>query len=301
MNSKNINAWEQSPFPKQKASCKLYFNYNISSEIFIHSYVWPGPAPKSGQFFMVKPKKSPLFLGRPISVALWEPKMDSGYIRDRTQDIQDKNKKRFMEKYLRTNTVRFIIAKRGKGTHELAGMRNGDEAELIGPLGNSWLDFLPEPKKSIKTIALVGGGVGVAPLLALLGKRPVHHFFWFYAGFKTDINKHDMDILLEKAYSKAKKVIISTENSKSGFRGMITDFLDIENHLAVLACGPEPMLKTVAEKCKASGVPCFISMERRMACGMGACLGCTVKTINGNRRCCADGPIFNAEEVIFDE
>jgi NAD(P)H-flavin reductase len=61
------------------------------------------------------------------------------------------------------------------------------------------------------------------------------------------------------------------------------------------------MLKAVAAKCKATGVPCFISMEKRMACGVGACLGCTVHTVSGNRRCCADGPGFKAEEVIFDE
>jgi NAD(P)H-flavin reductase len=60
------------------------------------------------------------------------------------------------------------------------------------------------------------------------------------------------------------------------------------------------MLKAVAAKCKAAGTPCFISMERRMACGVGACLGCTVATVKGNRRCCADGPIFNAEEVLFE-
>jgi NAD(P)H-flavin reductase len=61
------------------------------------------------------------------------------------------------------------------------------------------------------------------------------------------------------------------------------------------------MLKAVVSKCKAAGVPCFVSMERRMACGVGACLGCTVRTVNGNRRCCADGPIFKADEGIFDE
>jgi NAD(P)H-flavin reductase len=61
------------------------------------------------------------------------------------------------------------------------------------------------------------------------------------------------------------------------------------------------MLKAVAAKCKAAGVPCCVSREKRMACGVGACLGCTVKTVSGNRRCCADGPIFKADEVIFDE
>ncbi|MDR3248072.1 MAG: dihydroorotate dehydrogenase, partial [Treponema sp.] len=76
-------------------------------------------------------------------------------------------------------------------------------------------------------------------------------------------------------------------------------FVDYQDYAAVFACGPTPMLKAVAEKSKAAGVPCFISMEARMACGAGACLGCTIATTGGNRRCCADGPIFPAEEVLF--
>ena len=106
--------------------------------------------------------------------------------------------------------------------------------------------------------------------------------------------------LLGPAFLETDKEIIATENGKEGLKGRIPDFLEAEKYSAVCACGPEPMLKAVAEKCKKAGTPCFISLERHMACGAGACLGCTVKTINGNRRCCADGPIFNAEEIIFE-
>jgi NAD(P)H-flavin reductase len=89
-------------------------------------------------------------------------------------------------------------------------------------------------------------------------------------------------------------------------KGRIPDYLDPSQYRAVFACGPVPMLKAVAAKCKQAGTPCYVSMEQRMACGVGACLGCTIKTTarqsgEANRHCCTDGPIFNAEEVIFDE
>jgi NAD(P)H-flavin reductase len=225
---------------------------------------------------MIKPQRSAVFLFRPISVAMWE-----------------------------SSTVRFLIALRGKGTQELAAMRSGEEAELIGPLGNSWSDFLPPVKNDDnKPIALVGGGIGLAPLNALLcefSEAPGYSFD-LYAGFRTGFrNNEEKIMLLGAAYLEANNIILATEDGKDGLKGRITDFLEPEKYAAVCACGPEPMLKTVAAKCKAAEVPCFVSMEKRMACGVGACLGCTIKTVSGNRRCCADGPIFKADEVIFDE
>jgi len=220
---------------------------------------------------MIKPKQSTVFLGRPISVNKWE-----------------------------SDTVSFLIVRRGQGTLELAAMRIGDEAELIGPLGNAWEDFLPSAKKNdSKPIALVGGGIGIAPLIALQSETR-GHVFDFYAGFKKEFKKEEKRILLGADILEANKIIIATENGKDGHKGLITKFLKPEQYAAVCACGPEPMLKVVAAQCRAAGVPCFISMERRMACGVGACLGCTVRTDSGNRRCCADGPIFKADEVIFD-
>ncbi|MCL2269815.1 MAG: dihydroorotate dehydrogenase electron transfer subunit [Treponema sp.] len=260
------------------ASCKLIHNNSINSEIFRLDFNWQSAqagvklmAPKAGQFFMIKPQRSAVFLGRPISVANWNPV-----------------------------TVTFLIARRGQGTLELAAMRNGEEAELTGPLGNAWMDFLPDVQKNGKPVALVGGGIGLAPLNALLCESPGLSFD-LYAGFRKGLNTGEKTALLGAAYLEADKVIIASENGKDEHKGLIPDFLEPENYAAVCACGPEPMLKAVAAKCAASGVPCFISLERRMACGVGACLGCTVKTVNGNRRCCADGPVFKAEEVFFNE
>jgi dihydroorotate dehydrogenase electron transfer subunit len=100
---------------------------------------------------------------------------------------------------------------------------------------------------------------------------------------------------------KTNRQIIVTENGAAGFKGLVTDFLKPDLYKAVCACGPVKMLKAVYAKCKEFNVPCFLSMEKRMACGVGTCLGCTVKTVNGGRCVCSHGPILRAEEIIFDE
>jgi NAD(P)H-flavin reductase len=218
---------------------------------------------------MIRPKRGSFFLARPLSAARWEPA--SGGI------------------------LGFLVARRGGGTGELLDMRPGEEAELTGPLGNAWADFFPPPGKA----ALAGGGIGVAPLRAFaaeLGRGT----YDFYAGFRTRFpGAGEREALLGPALS-AGNLTISTEDGSEGLKGRIPDFLDPAGYGAVYACGPEPMLRVLAERCKAAGVPCFVSMERRMACGVGACLGCTVETAGGNRRCCADGPIFPAGELFFE-
>jgi NAD(P)H-flavin reductase len=250
-------------------------NTIINEEIFRLDVIWhenaKSAAPKAGQFFMIKPRRTSVFLGRPIGVALWRP------------DI-----------------ITFLIAKIGRGTAELASMRAGEEVELIGPQGNAWADFLPDEKNDAKPIALIGGGLGIAPLNALVCEAPGHSFD-LYAGFKTGFNSlEERDAVLWPNIG-ARNIIIASEDGKTGQKGLILDFLEPEKYAAVCACGTLAMMKAVAKKCISKGVPCFISMESRMACGVGACLGCAIKTVNGNRRCCADGPIFKAEEVIFND
>jgi NAD(P)H-flavin reductase len=93
------------------------------------------------------------------------------------------------------------------------------------------------------------------------------------------------------------ELILATEDGSEGRKGLVLDFFEPQKYAVVCACGPIAMLKAAAVKCRAANVPCFVSMEARMACGVGACLGCTVKTAKGSRRCCADGPIFRAEDV----
>jgi NAD(P)H-flavin reductase len=302
MNLINFPAQEKEAASKQSVFCELVNVTYINKEIFRLDFVWPGIKPKAGQFFMIKPKQSAVFLARPISVALWQPAAtDQEYIRKKVRGAKTPYQRYLTGKFMESNTVRFLIARRGKGTQELAAMRTSDEAELTGPLGNTWTEFLDTVKNADeKPIALIGGGIGIAPLQALLCEGLEYHFD-FYAGFKKGLKHEEKNALLGAVYLEAEKLVIATENGKDGFRGLIPDFLEPTQYAAVCACGPEPMLKAVAAKCKAAAVPCFISMERRMACGVGACLGCTIKTVSGNRRCCADGPIFKADEVIFDD
>ncbi|MCL2192693.1 MAG: dihydroorotate dehydrogenase electron transfer subunit [Treponema sp.] len=296
------------------ASCELLRNEYINEEVFRLDFVWNGDpssgaakatrraTPKAGQFFMVKPKRGGFFLGRPISLAIWQPAIeDKEYIRKKARGKSTRYQRYLTGKFLESDTLAFLIARRGGGTRELAEMRVGEDAELVGPLGNAWADFLSgaEPAGG-KPVALVGGGIGLAPLIALLCESPGRNFD-LYAGFRAGPrNREEQNALLGAAYLEAQNIIVVSQDGKLGHKGLIPDFLEPEKYAAVCTCGPEPMMKVVAQKCAAAGVPCFVSMERRMACGVGACLGCTVKTVNGNRRCCADGPIFDAREIIFD-
>jgi NAD(P)H-flavin reductase len=270
---------------------RLLRKTRIGGEIVMMEFSWAGPPPRGGQFFQVKPKRSGVFLARPLSAALWNP---GG------EDTPENRRK--------TDTVRFLIAPRGRGTKELAALAFEDEAELTGPLGNAWGDFLPAGK----TLALVGGGAGIAPLLAFAEElAALSRPFDLYGGFKTASlgsrrfrqkpgRISPAETLVLEASLKARQTVIATEDGLTAHKGRIPGFFDPAGYGAVYACGPEPMLKAVAEKCRAAAVPCFVSLERRMACGVGACLGCTVETARGNRRCCADGPIFPAEEIYFE-
>jgi NAD(P)H-flavin reductase len=271
-------------------------------------FAWPGPAPKGGQFFLVKPNRTKVFLGRPISVAGWKQRKQiisekhtvSAQTFDRRSTIDRRQKHDPHIKVDRRlswdrrlgseGTLRFLVTRRGQGSRDLVDIRPGEEAELIGPLGNSWPMTDISTEKFAGSVALVGGGIGIAPLLALapeLGKIP----YDFYAGFRTG------SFGLE--HVKPKALIVATEDGSQGVKGLIPDFFTPSGYSRVFACGPEPMLKVVGDACIAAGVPCFVSVERHMACGVGACLGCVVRTTGGNRRCCTDGPIFNVEEILF--
>jgi len=275
------------------ADHRLLCSGDFNDELFFLSFAWEGAAsktaPKAGQFFMIKPKRSESFLGRPLSVAYLgtaENEWGNG-----------------------TPAVSFLIAKRGKGTRELAGMSacSGEKAELVGPLGNAWTDFLPAAESlGGKPIALIGGGIGLVPVMALEHEnknKGLGYRLALYAGAKTGFQLDATFSFFSFFESRQRdnEGAIASEDGTFGRKGRIPDFLEPEKYAAVCACGPEPMMKAVAEKCAAASIPCFVSIERRMACGVGACLGCTVKTANGNRRCCADGPIFDAREIIFDE
>lgn len=277
--------------PRECRFCTLLGNLPLGKDLFRLDFAWAGPAPRGGQFFLIKPKRSGIFLGRPISAARWEPGGGRG------RRAGPGRKKR--EAVFALPAVQFLIAKRGRGTAELAALRAGEEAELTGPLGNSWAGAVTgTPGIGDRPIALIGGGIGLAPLFAFAPELPEDSYD-FFAGFRTLGAEERRVFLGSVLYSR--KVCIATEDGSAGRKGRIPEFLDPAEYAAVCACGPEPMLKAVAASCKKAGTPCFVSLERPMACGVGACLGCTVKTVRGNRRCCTDGPIFPAGEVFFEE
>lgn len=223
------------------------------------------PTPLPGQFYMLKAKKSGLLLGRPISVY-------SAAEGSATEPLR----------------LEFLILRKGKGTEELMSLRAGDEVELIGPVGNCF----PEPQKGQK-IAIIGGGIGVAPVAGFasaLGNRA----YDFYAAFKS--GSYGLD------HIKPSKLVITTDDGSVGIKGMISAAFtasDAKKYDAVYACGPTPMLAYVQKVCAEAGVQSWLSMERHMACGVGACLGCTIKTSEGNKRCCKDGPVFNGKILDF--
>jgi NAD(P)H-flavin reductase len=250
--------------------CGLAVNTPVRDGVFSLEFSWNGPAPKAGQFFMVKPLRCSFFLGRPLSVMEWNGS---------------------------SRTVKFLIARRRNGTEELSLMSAGEEAQLTGPLGNAWADFLPVEGKT----ALIGGGVGIAPLAALVAEKSDYDFH-FYAGFKRGFHDKREGAAMLGAVMNAEKLIIAAEDGKNAPQGRIVDFFDWDcEYAAIFACGPEPMLQAVKAKSDKVEIPCFFSLERHMACGVGTCLGCTVRTVKGNRRCCADGPVFAARELVFDE
>ena len=305
------------PFPRVAAKARVVSNREIAPSVYELVIGREGvaraegskleaiPAPVCGQFFMLRAAPSGVLLGRPISVYRFDGA-----------------------------TISFLILKKGPGTAELCDLRAGDFLDLVGPIGNRFLspDELARadgplassfPAHRPLRVAVIGGGIGVAPVagfaLALDDKS-----FDFYASFRS--TPYGLDGIA----ARARRLVVTTEDGSAGVKGMLPAAFDPSQYDLVYACGPTPMLRYIKESCAkvasanvggagadvasadaasanaanaslaiASAPLAFISLEEHMACGAGACLGCTVRTVNGNRRCCVDGPVFNAAEVIL--
>lgn len=248
---------------------KLAYNPSVKSENdgIVHLV-------EPGQFFMLRREPSQVLLARPISV-YWAEVVEQQW------------------------QVTFLILLKGQGTQELCSLAAGDKVSIIGPLGNTF----PRPSSIVSKdgagvkVCVVGGGIGVAPVAGFAATLPENSYD-FYAGFKSG------SYGLEKL--KANKLVVTTDDGSCGVKGMIPQVLDaaaLKNagYQVVYSCGPEPLLAYVQEICGEAGIPCYLSMESAMACGMGACLGCTIATTEGNRRCCADGPVFPGEILLFQK
>lgn len=186
--------------------------------------------------------------------------------------------------------LRLVFEVRGEGTAWLARRRPNDKVDLLGLLGNG---FSMDPKGRY---LLVGGGIGVPPLLGCAQYAP--HGCDAVLGFRDGAHA----LLTDEFQARCSHVALATEDGSLGEKGFVTGpmaaLLEQNRYDAVLCCGPGPMLKAAAGLAARYGVPCQVSLEERMACGVGACLGCAVPMADGAmKHVCKDGPVFDAGEV----
>ena len=189
----------------------------------------------------------------------------------------------------------------GRGTAALNAAKPGDALDVMGPLGHGF------PSKCAGAALLVGGGYGVAPL-HFLAKRLVASGFdkgrvHLFVGGRT---KADL-LALDRFAALGIKVSTATNDGSEGVKGLVTDPLDDElialrergEKFELFACGPDPMLKAVSLRATGTGAKGWISMDRHMVCGVGACYACVQRTVRGNSRCCIEGPVFAAADLVW--
>lgn len=192
------------------------------------------------------------------------------------------------------NQLWLLVAMVGDGTRQLGQLKEGDVLNCMLPLGNG---FTMPTGKSQKYL-LVGGGVGVAPLL-YFGKLIKD----FGAEVTFLLGAHKATDLLElDEFAKIGKVCITTEDGSAGEVGFVTNHSVLENEKfdMISTCGPKPMMVSVARFAKKAGVECEVSLENKMACGVGACLCCVEKTTEGNQCVCKDGPVINIKKLTWE-
>lgn len=225
---------------------------------------------KAGQFISVYTQDKCALLPRPISIC---------------------------EADKENNRLRIVYRVVGKGTNEFSGYHAGNRIDILGTLGNGF----PIEEAVGKRVFLIGGGIGIPPMLEtakqLYGKSTEMNII---VGYRNN------DLFLKEDLEKYGNVYIATEDGSVGTKGNVMDAI-AENGLqadVILACGPMPMLRAIKQYAQEQKITAYISLEERMACGVGACLGCVVKTKNkdahshvNNARICTDGPVYLASEV----
>lgn len=189
-------------------------------------------------------------------------------------------------------TLRVVYRIAGEGTRLFSEMKEGDSLEVLGPLGNG---FTMKEEKAI----IVGGGIGIPPMLELAKQLSCE---------KTVVLGYRDELFLKEEFDACADVVVAMEDGSCGTKGTVIDAINEVNvdGAVIYACGPMPMLKALAEYAEAHDMEAQISLEERMACGIGACLGCICKTKKkdhhtnvNNQRICKDGPVFDAKEVVF--
>ena len=222
---------------------------------------------KPGQFICLYTKDASALLPRPISIC---------------------------EVNIEKQALRIVYRVAGKGTAEFATYQAGDSVEILGTLGNGF----PVEKAKGKKVFLMGGGIGIPPMLQLAKEMD--------ATKQIVVGYRDSQTFLRQDLEKYGQVYIATEDGSVGTKGNVMNAIS-ENGIdadVIFACGPMPMLRAIKKYSQEKGIDAYISLEEHMACGVGACLGCVVKTKEidhhshvHNARICTDGPVFEAREV----
>ncbi|WP_333887143.1 dihydroorotate dehydrogenase electron transfer subunit [Clostridium sp.] len=188
----------------------------------------------------------------------------------------------------------------GRGTKKLSNLKSGDEIKILGPLGNGF--YIENIMK--KNIAVITGGIGIAPMFYIVEniREKIKKDELLYKDCKLDLYAgfKDNAYCMEKFKPLVDNIYVSTERGIEGKRGYITDIFEPEKYDVVLCCGPQIMMKKVINMCREKQVTLYVSMENRMACGIGACLVCTCNTVDGNKRVCKDGPVFLGTDIVIE-
>lgn len=184
--------------------------------------------------------------------------------------------------------LEFLIRVVGWGTAIIAGLSSNDKIPIFGPLGNGF----PEPKQKA---VLVAGGIGLPPLL-FAARR--------WRDVKLLYGEKSIDAICKLPEDTGCVPEIATDDGSSGEKGFVTELLkkELKGNFKcdVYACGPFPMLRETAKICSEFNTMCFVSLESRMACGLGACQGCAIRTKKGFKKVCSDGPVFDATEIDWE-
>ena len=255
---------------KKKEAARVYRQQQIAPGIYD---MWISTTlarqARPGQFISVYTQDKSVLLPRPISIC---------------------------ETDAANGRLRIVYRVAGKGTAEFSGYEAGRRVDILGVLGNGF----PLEKAEGKRVFLMGGGIGIPPMLALA--KAVEGA----ASVDVIVGYRDRELFLAAELSRYGPVHIATEDGSVGTKGNVMNVIEEEKLEVdvIFACGPMPMLRAVKQYAAQKGIEAYISLEERMACGVGACLGCVVRTREtdhhshvNNARICTDGPVYAAEDV----